>query len=95
MNVTLFFSVHVTAYIIGWAQSLDERISRTGSDPLPEVNWFIPLHRDLRPVYGYHINFNLKVYKLATNNLCTNLWSNPFSYLFNGQTKERKECINV
>ena len=35
------------------------------------------------------------VYKLSTNNLCTNLWSNPFSYLFKGQTKERKECINV
>ena len=49
--------------------------------------------RDLRRVYGYHINFNLYVYKLATNNLCTNLWSNPFSYLFNGQTKVHKECI--
>ena len=52
-------------------------------------------HRDLRRVYFYHINFNLYVYKLSTNNLCTNLWSNPFSYLFKGQTKERKECINV
>ena len=52
-------------------------------------------HRDLRRVYFYHINFNLYAYKLSTNNLCTNLWSNPFSYLFKGQTKERKECINV
>ena len=52
-------------------------------------------HRDLRRVYGYHINVNLYVYKLSTNNRCANLWSNPFSYLFNGQTKERKECINV
>ena len=51
----------------------------------------VPLWR----VYGYHINFNLKVYKLTTNNLCTNVWSSTFSYLFNGQTKERKECINV
>ena len=31
MNVTLFFSVHVTAYMIGWAQSLDRRISHAGS----------------------------------------------------------------
>ena len=59
MNVILFFSVHVTAYMIGWAQSLDRRISRAGSDPWPEVNWLIPLHRDLRRVYGYHINFHL------------------------------------
>ena len=58
MNVPLFFSVHVTAYMIGCVQSLDRRISRAGSDPSPEVNWFIPLHRDLRRVYGYHINFN-------------------------------------
>ena len=52
-------------------------------------------HSDLRRVYGYHINFNLYVYNLATNILCMNLWSNPFSYLFNGQTKDGKECINV
>ena len=59
MNVTLFFSVHVTAYMIGWAQSLDMRISRAESDPWPEVNSFIPLHMDLRRVCGYYINFNL------------------------------------
>ena len=59
MNVTLFFSVHVTPYMIGLAQTLDRRTLRAESDPLPEVNWCIPLHRDLGRVYGYHINFNL------------------------------------
>ena len=43
MNVTLFFSVHVAAYMIGWAQSLDRRMSRAGSDPWPGMNWFIPV----------------------------------------------------
>ena len=53
MNVTVFFSVHVTAYMMAEPNHL------TGEYHAQEVNWFLPLHRDLRRVYGYHINFHL------------------------------------
>ena len=59
MNVNLFFGVHVIAYMISYAQSLDRGYHLQEVEPWPEVNWFIPLHRNLRRVCGYDINFNL------------------------------------